>query len=66
MCYQDIRAIAEICGGRVAQGGINWTWAYFPTVLAGHIFHTAITSDCEVETRGVYEKADATSGVRFR
>ena len=64
---RNIAGLIELFGGSI-QGGINWTWAYFDNRFAAYAFHTAITSDPSIETRGVYEPHDylARWGVRYR
>ena len=68
MKFKTIEVLVSLFGGAIT-GGINWTWASFPTATGAHAFHTAITSDPTIETRGVYEPSKHnkhTWGVRFR
>lgn len=69
--YADIARYLAEHGFEPMDGGINWTWANFPTDADAHAFHAALGP--EWETRGVYEAQPDSpnpnlhkAGVRFR
>ena len=62
--YKDIETFVAEHGGTI-EGGINWTWAMFPSDELANKFHDALSAIWE--TRGVYPATAAQpAGVRFR
>lgn len=59
-----VEAKIKELGGTI-EGGINWDWAMFPTLEAGHAFNNWLGG--EWETCGVYPAGkDNRVGVRYR
>lgn len=63
---KDIEKFVNEHGGTI-EGGINWTWASFPSNEIARKFHDALAVGGVWETRGVYNQtATQPAGVRFR